>query len=84
MFEAVHAAVLRRWWRRLLVGQSSVALELHAVSGGAGSRAIALAVTCRMQWQRRVEAALRSAYPNAGFESSPSPFEWSGRRACCG
>jgi hypothetical protein len=45
MFEALHKRLLRRWWRRLLVGQPSVALEVHhaympsAVGGnGSGSR----------------------------------------------
>ena len=29
MFEALHKRLLRRWWRRLLHGQPSVALEVH-------------------------------------------------------
>ena len=29
MFEALHKRLLRRWWRRLLQGQPSVALEVH-------------------------------------------------------
>ena len=29
MFEVLHKRLLRRWWRRLLLGQPSVALEVH-------------------------------------------------------
>ena len=29
MFEVLHKRLLRRWWRRLLFGQPSVALEVH-------------------------------------------------------
>ena len=29
MFEALHKRLLRRWWRRLLLGQPSLALEVH-------------------------------------------------------
>jgi hypothetical protein len=29
MFEALHKRLLRRWWRRLLLGQPAVALEVH-------------------------------------------------------
>src|SRR3954447_19991703 len=45
MFEALHAAVLQRWWRRLLVGQGSVALEVHALPAGA-ARTVVLGVAC--------------------------------------
>ena len=31
MFEALHATMLQRWWRRLLAGQASVAVEIHAL-----------------------------------------------------
>src|SRR3954449_1867279 len=46
MFEALHAAVLARWWRRLIAGQGSVALELHALPDPAGPRRVAFAVAC--------------------------------------
>jgi hypothetical protein len=29
MFEALHKRLLRRWWRRLLLGQPAIALEVH-------------------------------------------------------
>ncbi len=59
MFEALHKRLLRRWWRRLLHGQPSVALEVHHAAGAAW-----LAVTCPMGLEGMVETALRSAYPN--------------------
>src|SRR4051794_9260427 len=45
MFEALHATTLQRWWRRLLVGQASVSLEVHALPDSA-VHTVALAVTC--------------------------------------
>ena len=34
MFEALHKRLLRRWWRRLLLGQPSIAVEVHHASVG--------------------------------------------------
>ncbi len=59
MFEALHKRLLRRWWRRLLHGQPSVALEVHHAGGTAW-----LAVTCPVGLEGMVQAALRTAYPN--------------------
>ena len=59
MFEVLHKRLLRRWWRRLLHGQPSVALEVHHARGSAW-----LAVTCPAGLEGMVEAALRTAYPN--------------------
>ena len=59
MFEALHKRLLRRWWRRLLLGQPSVALEVHRTGGAAW-----LGTTCPVGLEGMIEAALRSAYPN--------------------
>jgi hypothetical protein len=59
MFEALHKRLLRRWWRRLLQGQPSVALEVHHAGG-----TVWLAVTCPRGLEEMVQAALRTAYPN--------------------
>jgi hypothetical protein len=64
MYEALHKRLQRRWWRRLLRGQPSVALEVHHVRGEGAGRAL-LAVACPLGMERMVEAALRSAYPNS-------------------
>ena len=59
MFEALHKRLLRRWWRRLLQGQPSVALEVHHARG-----TVWLSVTCPAGYEEMVQAALRTAYPN--------------------
>ncbi len=64
MFEALHKRLQRRWWRRLLGGQPSVALEVHHVRGEGGVGSALLAVACPAGSERMVEASLRSAYPN--------------------
>ena len=61
MFEALHKRLLRRWWRRLLLGQPSVALEVH--HAGAGSSERWLAVACPVGLEGMVEAALRTCLP---------------------
>jgi hypothetical protein len=64
MFEALHKRIQHRWWRRLALGQPSVALEVHYIRGGEGVGRALLAVVCPAGSERMVEAALRSAYPN--------------------
>jgi predicted transcriptional regulator len=62
MFGALHKRLLRRWWRRLLLGQPSLALEVHHEAGTPNSAW--LAVSCPSEHQRMVQAALQAAYPN--------------------
>ena len=74
MYEALHKRVLEPWWRRLLFGQPSVALEVHLHAGVAS-----LALTCPCGSEAMVEAALRGAYPNlalvpCGLELAPAPL----------
>ncbi len=73
MFEALHKRLLLRWWRRLLHGQPSVAVEVHYAHGTAW-----LAVTCPTGSREMMQAALRTAYPNCrlvpeGQLSGPPP-----------
>jgi Replication-relaxation len=70
-FEALHKRLLQRWWRRILLGQSSVALEIHHDSVSSREHSIPatpfrawLAVSCPRGLERIVHAALQSAYPN--------------------
>jgi hypothetical protein len=69
MFGALHRRLQRRWWRRLIAGQPAVALEVHhehAGSADARSEYFAwMALSCPLGYERMVEAALRTAYPNA-------------------
>ncbi len=71
MFEVLHKRLLRRWWRRLLLGQPAVSLEVHhagaGLDGGGGQEVHPtawLAVTCPEGDEEMVQAALQSAYPN--------------------
>jgi hypothetical protein len=70
MFEALHATTLQRWWRRVLAGQGTVAVEIHALPGSP-VRTVALAVACPVALRSRVEAAVRTAYPNTAFQAFP-------------
>jgi hypothetical protein len=63
-YEALHKRLQRRWWRRLLHGQPSVALEVHHIRAGDGAGRALLAIACPAGMEKMVEAALRSAYPN--------------------
>jgi Replication-relaxation len=78
LFEVLHKRLLRRWWRRLLAGQPSVALEVHhggatpdmlAAGGRDGMTTAAwLAVTCPRGLEPMVESALQAAYPNCRLQ----------------
>ncbi len=64
MYEALHKRLQQRWWRRLLAGQPSVALEVHHVHAADGTACAVLAVSCPAGLEGVVGAAVRSAYPN--------------------
>jgi hypothetical protein len=60
MFEVLHKRLLQRWWRRLLLGQPAVALEVHHSERSSAW----LAITCPQGLERMVETAVQAAYPN--------------------
>jgi len=62
MFAVLHKRLLRRWWRRLALGQPSLALEVHHTGGSSPSAW--LAITCPEGHERMLEAALQGTYPN--------------------
>lgn len=66
MFEGLHKRLLRRWWRRLVLGQPSLSLEVHHT--GQRNSALAghawIAISCPAGLEPVIEAALQSAYPN--------------------
>ena len=65
MYEALHKRLLCRWWRRLLWGQHSLALEVHHTPATADARrSVWFAVSCPAGLEAMVESALQSAYPN--------------------
>jgi hypothetical protein len=69
MFEALHRRMQLRWWRRLIAGQPTVALEVHHEHEGSAAGRLEhfawMALSCPRGFERMVEAALRTAYPNA-------------------
>jgi Replication-relaxation len=71
MFGALHKRLLRRWWRRLLWGQPSLALEVHH-DGGVPHSAW-LAISCPREQTPMVEAALQAAYPNCRLRAPAPP-----------
>jgi hypothetical protein len=73
MFETLHKRLLQRWWRRLVCGQPSLALEIHHRADSAGGeRPVGphaapgawLALSCPVGLQQMVQSALQSTYPN--------------------
>ncbi|HEV2923540.1 MAG TPA: replication-relaxation family protein [Solirubrobacteraceae bacterium] len=84
MFDALHKRLLRRWWRRLVLGQPSISLEVHHTCGrdtgvsveraSGDSPAVCLAVTCPQGLEAMVEAALQSAYPNCRLRRCLQPI----------
>ncbi|HYB23694.1 MAG TPA: hypothetical protein VED41_07845, partial [Solirubrobacteraceae bacterium] len=62
IFAALHKRLLRRWWRRVLLGQPSLSLEIHHTGGT--QAAVWLALTCLQGQERAMESALQGAYPN--------------------
>jgi Replication-relaxation len=74
VFEALQRRLLERWWRRLLRGQPSVALEVHhgvdpelSGHGERRPRIAWMALVCPRDALPSVEAALRVAYPNCAL-----------------
>ena len=75
MYTALHAGLIERWWRRLLSGQPSAALEARIEpSAPAEAR---LSISCPAERVTVVESAMRAAYPNVRLvievESSEPP-----------
>ncbi len=64
MFESLHKRLQLSWWRRLLRGQPSVALEAHYRRERRGVARAWLAVVCPAGMEGMVEASIRNAYPN--------------------
>jgi DNA-binding MarR family transcriptional regulator len=78
LFEALHKRLLRRWWRRLALGQPAVALEVHHRAdrgpAGPGVSEAWMALCCPYGCERIFEAALRTAYPNCRLTVSSEPL----------
>ena len=68
LFESLHQVLLRRAWRRALLGQPSLALEVHCCGRDEGPREAWLAVSVPAGMESAVESALRGAYSNSSLE----------------
>jgi len=66
MYESLHKRLLERWWKRLLHGQPSLALEVHR------GRCGWLALSCPDGTREQVAAAVRGTYPNCRLAPEPS------------
>ncbi|HEX5308610.1 MAG TPA: replication-relaxation family protein [Solirubrobacteraceae bacterium] len=64
--DALHRSLQRRWWRRLLCGQPSIALEVHC------DRRAWLGLTFPEGLESQVQAALRDAYPSCRLVAAPA------------
>ncbi len=66
LFDSLHKRVLTRGCGRALLGQPSLALEVHSRTGQAAE--VWLAVSAPAGMEDEIEAALRVAYPNVALE----------------
>jgi hypothetical protein len=71
MYAVLHKRLLARWWRRLMRGQPSIALEVHHTPT---PHLVWLAIACPSGMQQMVETALQSAYPNCSVRPEPMPL----------
>jgi hypothetical protein len=70
MFESLHKRLQQRKWRRVLLGQPSLALEVHCRRDATGLASASLAIVLPSGLERMLEASLRSAYPNCALARS--------------
>src|SRR5215211_6426 len=65
LLESWHQQLLPRWWRRVVFGQASVALEAHASETTGTDGRIELLVQCPARAVRALEGTLHACYPDA-------------------
>lgn len=80
MHDALHKRLLSRWWRRVLLGQPTIALEVHHERGRGGAtddvNRAWIGVSCPVGSERMVEAALRTAYPNCRLTQAQAGWQF--------
>ena len=79
MFGALHKRLLRRWWRRLLLGQPSLSLEVHHT--GAAPHSAWLAISARKGRSGWSKHRYRPPIQTAGCVASSASSAC--RRRCC-
>ena len=64
LLESWHQQLQLRWWRRIPLGQPSLALEMHADRDAQNQRITRLVLACPTGLERALEAPLRACYPD--------------------
>ena len=72
LLESLHQRLARRWHRRLLGGQESMALIVGSEPSDGAPPQLWLELVCPQAMAERVEGALRGAYPDARLTRSES------------
>src|SRR5215211_1982527 len=75
LLESWHQQLLPRWWRRVVLGQASVALEAHASKMTGTDGRIELLLRCSEGAVGALEAALHACYPDARLVESNGGLE---------
>jgi hypothetical protein len=75
VFQALGATLGRRWFRRLLAGAPTIALETHVLPRSDGPARVVLTVLCSPQDALLVDSCLQIAYPDVrvGYEFTVAP-----------
>ena len=75
VFQALGATLGRRWFRRLLAGAPTIALETHVLPQSNGPARVVLTVLCSPQDALLVDSCLQIAYPDVrvGYEFTVAP-----------
>jgi hypothetical protein len=73
LFEAWHQLLLERWWRRLVLGQRGMALEVVTQLDAGGQFAGTLSLVCPSSLRRSFEGALLGCYPDSRLVRGTAP-----------
>jgi hypothetical protein len=75
VFQALGATLGRRWFRRVLAGAPTIALETHVLPRSDGPARVVLTVLCSPQDVLLVDSCLQIAYPDVrvGYEFTVAP-----------
>jgi hypothetical protein len=65
LLESWHQQLLERWYRRLLIGQRSIALEVTMADDVEGDRTACFSITCPEALVESVEGSLLACYPDS-------------------
>jgi hypothetical protein len=74
LFEIWQQQLLERWWRRPVMGQPGIALELVMGPDAEGDAHSRLAIVCPEHFRQAVEGALLGCYPDCRLLSDPVPL----------